>query len=619
MKKIIKILIVAILSVLCVVFLFIQFAVPPIAKAYVKKHSNEFIGREIKIGEFKWNIATLNITLKDVQVMEDDKSTEFAGFDYMNVKVSPLALITGTAKLEHFTLKGLRATVVQSGDRFNFTSIIEYLAKKAESDSTAIPDSTITETASKDTTNATDTLEAFIYTNPVPELPLDVEIHNIDISDVSLHYKDLQKGMELNVAKAGIHIPTVFLDANSTEVNIDAEFKEGGKVDLAVKFAIANGNFDVNLNIDKFALSNAFTIARTIVQIDSISGNLSLGVETSGSLNDPLASDIKGFVKLEDFALREKAGGRYSISHFETAYQGVNLKTMKFPIDYVKLSGVNGHFDMFKNGKTNIDQLLKNDSPTATSDTSTVAIGTDTAQTVPATVSTDVESTKQDLPDFKLNKLEVSNITFTLNDYTLVRPLHYTVNNVSVIGKDISMKSANIKAHVGFQESGTLDLTFNGIPEQLMTMKITNASVNVDLKNMALKPLSPYSIHYTGYPLSAGTINVDSKSTIVENKLTSKNSVLIDKINVADKDKSIEPEFSVPMKVGLYILKDRHDQIKIDMPVEGSIDDPQFSVIKVVWKTFCNLMVKVALTPTKVIVAPLDAVADKVKGEEPKK
>lgn len=615
MKKILKIIVATIAILLCIVFLFLQYAVPPIAKSYIEKHSKEFVGRNILIGDFSWNLPSINVTLKDLKVLEQDDSTEFVGFDYMNVDISPLALITKKAKLESFTLKGLRATVLQSGDRFNFTDILEFLAKNAVADSTA--------DSAKVTVETTDSSAAFVYTNPVPELPIDVEINNIDISGVTLHYKDLQKGMELNVQNAGVHIPTVYLDANATNIKIEAAFPEGGKFDLAVKFGIATGDFDVKMNLDRFALSNAFSIAKTIVQIDSLEGLLSLNVETAGTLNDLLAGDVNGSVKLEKFAVRETAGGRYSINNFETAFTGVNLKTMKLPIDVVTVEGVNGHFDMFKGGKTNIDKLLaastdnmeSNDSLAqalvASADSTVTEVQKDSAK-----VTTSETSAKQELPDFYLKKLNVSNVTFTLNDYTIVRPLHYTVNNVSVNGSDISMKTANIKAHVGFQESGTLDLTFKGVPEQLMTMKIQNASVNVDLKNMALKPFSPYSIHYTGYPLSSGTMNVDSKSTIVNNKLTSNNSVLIDKINVDDKDKTVKPEFTVPMKVGLYVLKDRHDQIKIDMPVEGSLDDPQFSVIKVVWKTFCNLMLKVALTPTKVIAAPLDAITGDKK-EDP--
>ena len=116
--------------------------------------------------------------------------------------------------------------------------------------------------------------------------------------------------------------------------------------------------------------------------------------------------------------------------------------------------------------------------------------------------------------------------------------------------------------------------------------------------------------------MKAGTLNVESHTIILKNELDSKNSVLIHKIDVEDKVKNIEPEFSIPMKVGLYLLKDRKDDIKIDLPVKGNITDPEFSFGKIIWKTFCNLIVKVALTPTKLLTAPVDALTSEDSKEK---
>ena len=55
------------------------------------------------------------------------------------------------------------------------------------------------------------------------------------------------------------------------------------------------------------------------------------------------------------------------------------------------------------------------------------------------------------------------------------------------------------------------------------------------------------------------------------------------------------------MKVGLYILKDKDDKIQFDIPVHGNLKDPQFSVGKIIWKTVMNLLIKVALSPLKIV------------------
>jgi hypothetical protein len=83
--------------------------------------------------------------------------------------------------------------------------------------------------------------------------------------------------------------------------------------------------------------------------------------------------------------------------------------------------------------------------------------------------------------------------------------------------------------------------------------------------------------------------------------IESKNTIDIYNINVGDKDGNTDPEYIVPMKVGLYILKDKDDKIQFDVPVKGNVKDPEFSYVKIVWQTVMNLLIKVALSPLKVV------------------
>jgi hypothetical protein len=92
-----------------------------------------------------------------------------------------------------------------------------------------------------------------------------------------------------------------------------------------------------------------------------------------------------------------------------------------------------------------------------------------------------------------------------------------------------------------------------------------------------------------------------SENKIQDFNLESKNTIDIYNINVGDKDDSVDPEFMVPMKVGLYILKDKDDKIQFDVPVKGNMKDPEFSVLKIIWKTVMNLIIKVAVSPLKVV------------------
>jgi len=65
------------------------------------------------------------------------------------------------------------------------------------------------------------------------------------------------------------------------------------------------------------------------------------------------------------------------------------------------------------------------------------------------------------------------------------------------------------------------------------------------------------------------------------------------------KKTSDKPYMKVPIRLGLYVMKDANDNIDINMPVTGSTDDPKFKLGKIIWGAFLNVLSKAALSPFK--------------------
>lgn len=53
----------------------------------------------------------------------------------------------------------------------------------------------------------------------------------------------------------------------------------------------------------------------------------------------------------------------------------------------------------------------------------------------------------------------------------------------------------------------------------------------------------------------------------------------------------------LPVKLAIALLKDRKGEIKLDIPVKGSLKDPEFSLGGVIIKILINLLVKAATSP----------------------
>jgi flagellar motor protein MotB len=57
------------------------------------------------------------------------------------------------------------------------------------------------------------------------------------------------------------------------------------------------------------------------------------------------------------------------------------------------------------------------------------------------------------------------------------------------------------------------------------------------------------------------------------------------------------------VRLAIAILKDRNGQILLDVPIEGSLDDPQFRIGKVVTRTLLNILEKAATSPFSLLGA----------------
>ncbi|MFP5397250.1 MAG: DUF748 domain-containing protein [Gammaproteobacteria bacterium] len=114
---------------------------------------------------------------------------------------------------------------------------------------------------------------------------------------------------------------------------------------------------------------------------------------------------------------------------------------------------------------------------------------------------------------------------------------------------------------------------------------------------LELAPLSPYAGKYAGYAIERGKLSVDVAYRIdADGRLDAKNQVVLDQLTFGEKVDSPSAT-KLPIRLALALLADRHGVIDVNLPISGSINDPQFSVWGLVWRMIGNLIVKVVTAP----------------------
>ncbi len=122
------------------------------------------------------------------------------------------------------------------------------------------------------------------------------------------------------------------------------------------------------------------------------------------------------------------------------------------------------------------------------------------------------------------------------------------------------------------------------------------ADVKGSFHDIDLPPFTPYSGKYAGYAIARGGLTMEVAYKLQSRKLSAHNRFLVEQFEFGDKIES-PTATKLPVKLAVSLLKDRKGVIDVDLPIEGSLDDPKFQIGKIVWKLIGNLIVKAATSP----------------------
>jgi outer membrane protein OmpA-like peptidoglycan-associated protein len=115
--------------------------------------------------------------------------------------------------------------------------------------------------------------------------------------------------------------------------------------------------------------------------------------------------------------------------------------------------------------------------------------------------------------------------------------------------------------------------------------------------DLELAPLSPYAGNYAGYAIERGKLSMDVAYKIAaDGRLEARNQVTLNQLTFGNAIES-PTATKLPVRLAVALLKDRNGVIDINLPISGSVNDPQFSVGGIVVKLIVNLLVKAVTSP----------------------
>ncbi len=121
--------------------------------------------------------------------------------------------------------------------------------------------------------------------------------------------------------------------------------------------------------------------------------------------------------------------------------------------------------------------------------------------------------------------------------------------------------------------------------------------VAANATDIELAPLSPYAAKYAGYAIEQGKLSTQLRYQVAPGgQLVASNQIILNQLTFGERVESADAT-TLPVRFAVALLKDRDGVIDVNLPVSGSLNDPEFSVGGVVWKLVLNLIGKALTSP----------------------
>lgn len=132
--------------------------------------------------------------------------------------------------------------------------------------------------------------------------------------------------------------------------------------------------------------------------------------------------------------------------------------------------------------------------------------------------------------------------------------------------------------------------------------KYLSLDLKVTTKGVDLPSFTTYSAKYVGYPIKSGKLSANLGYKIENRKLTASNEVVLTQLTFGDKTDSPDAT-KLPVMLAVALLKDASGNIDINLPISGSLDDPQFSVGGIILRVLINLVAKAVTAPFQLLAS----------------
>ncbi|MEB0225869.1 DUF748 domain-containing protein [Pseudomonas sp. 10S4] len=420
-----------------------------------------------------------------------------------------------------------------------------------------------------------------------PSKPWQVLLKDVQLRDYQVHLADrkAQPAVALEVGPLNLDLQNFdSLNGSPFNLKLDTGVGKQGKITADGLVNLAPVSAKLKVQTKDIDLRVAQSYITPFIRLELRSGMLGSDLAVDLKSTDPLAFSVTGRAQVDQLHTLDTLKTRDFLKWQQLVLEGLNYQHgNSLSIDKVNLFQPYVRFMINDDRTTNIDDLLI--PQPADSGAKSAAAKPAASKDKPMGIHVGgiaINDGSANFADFSL----------TPNFATAVQELNGAIGTID--SRQAKPASVDVKGKVDRYAPVTIKGAVNPFDP------MASLDIATSFKRVELTTLTPYSGKFAGYRIRKGRLNLDLHYLITKGQLKAENKVVVEQLQLGEKVDSPDAT-SLPLKLAIALLKDVDGKISIELPVTGDLNNPQFSVMPIVWQTLRNLIVKAAAAPFKLI------------------
>ncbi|MGE8415747.1 MAG: DUF748 domain-containing protein [Pseudomonas sp.] len=419
-----------------------------------------------------------------------------------------------------------------------------------------------------------------------PSKPWQVLLKDVELRNYQVHLADRQvkPAVALELGPLNLDLKNFdSLNQSPFTLKLDSGLGKQGRINASGEVNLNPITAKLKVQTKDIDLRVAQSYISPFIRLELRSGMLGSDLAVDLKKVEPLAFSITGRANVDQLHTLDTLKTRDFVKWKQVVVEGLNYQHGdSLSINRINLMQPYARFIINDDRTTNVDDLLI-PQPASSAGKSTAKPAASSSKPLGIHIG-----------EIAINdgSANFADLTLTPNFATAVQQLNGRIGTID--SRQAKPADVDVKGKVDRYAPVTIKGSVNPFDP------MSALDIATSFKRVELTTLTPYSGKFAGFRIRKGRLNLDLHYMITKGQLKAENKLVVEQLQLGEKVDSPDA-VDLPIRLAVALLKDTDGKISIELPISGDLNNPQFSVMPIVWQTLRNLVLRAAQAPFKFI------------------